>query len=107
MIFNFNLKKLPTLRVKDGFISSAKPQPSVFDQDGPPPAGIHTVMFTPTIQKQGTEAQITKWLPFCQSYAIVGTYAQTELGHGMNGIFYSVFCLEYFSLRHTQRNLCM
>lgn len=39
-------------------------------------------MVTPTIEKQGSEEQVAKWLPLCKSWAIIGTYAQTELGHG-------------------------
>jgi acyl-CoA oxidase len=39
-------------------------------------------MFIPTILGQATEEQKRKWLPLAKSYAIIGTYAQTELGHG-------------------------
>ena len=38
----------------------------------------------PTIDLMGTDAQRAKWLPLARSCAIVGTYAQTELGHGTN-----------------------
>ena len=31
---------------------------------------------------QGTEEQKAKWLPLAESNQIIGTYAQTELGHG-------------------------
>lgn len=36
----------------------------------------------PTIASQGTEEQINHWYPLAQSFQIIGTYAQTELGHG-------------------------
>ncbi|XP_048781303.2 peroxisomal acyl-coenzyme A oxidase 1-like [Ostrea edulis] len=44
--------------------------------------GVHSGMFTPTIEKQGTEDQKAKWLPLARDLKIIGTYAQTELGHG-------------------------
>ena len=39
-------------------------------------------MFIPTIEGQGTEEQKQALLPKCRSLEIIGTYAQTELGHG-------------------------
>ena len=36
------------------------------------------------LQSQGTPEQKAKWLPLAESYQIIGTYAQTELGHGNN-----------------------
>ena len=39
-------------------------------------------MFAPTLQGQGTEEQKQKWLGLANDYKILGTYAQTELGHG-------------------------
>lgn len=39
-------------------------------------------MFLPTIRSQGDDAQRDKWLPLGRAYKIIGTYAQTELGHG-------------------------
>lgn len=44
--------------------------------------GVHYVMFVPAIEKQGTPEQLAKWLPRSTSGSILGTYAQTELGHG-------------------------
>ncbi|OWF50076.1 peroxisomal acyl-coenzyme A oxidase 1-like [Mizuhopecten yessoensis] len=44
--------------------------------------GVHGFMFIPTIQKLGTEEQKRKWLPLAENLTIIGTYAQTELGHG-------------------------
>uniref|UniRef100_A0A670IFA0 Acyl-coenzyme A oxidase n=1 Tax=Podarcis muralis TaxID=64176 RepID=A0A670IFA0_PODMU len=41
------------------------------------PLGLHYSMFTPTLENQCTVAQREKWLPL-----IIGTYAQTEMGHG-------------------------
>eukprot|EP00475_Leptophrys_vorax_P021923 TRINITY_DN2979_c0_g1_i2.p1 TRINITY_DN2979_c0_g1~~TRINITY_DN2979_c0_g1_i2.p1 ORF type:complete len:685 (-),score=208.09 TRINITY_DN2979_c0_g1_i2:62-1846(-) len=46
------------------------------------PFGLHFSMFVPTIEGQGTKEQKEKWLPLCYTLAIIGTYAQTELGHG-------------------------
>ncbi|XP_067854919.1 peroxisomal acyl-coenzyme A oxidase 2-like isoform X2 [Heptranchias perlo] len=43
---------------------------------------VHNGVFMPTITGLGTDAQIAKWVPLAQDYQIIGTYAQTELGHG-------------------------
>ena len=40
-------------------------------------------MFIPAIERLATDEQKSKWLPLALSYQIIGTYAQTELGHGM------------------------
>ncbi|XP_040891679.1 peroxisomal acyl-coenzyme A oxidase 1 isoform X2 [Toxotes jaculatrix] len=44
--------------------------------------GLHFAMFTPTLYSQCDHQQARKWLPLADSFQIVGTYAQTELGHG-------------------------
>ena len=36
----------------------------------------------PTIQSQGTDEQREKWVPLIRDYRIIGSYAQTEMGHG-------------------------
>ncbi|XP_058021928.1 peroxisomal acyl-coenzyme A oxidase 1 isoform X2 [Ahaetulla prasina] len=46
------------------------------------PIDVHITMFVPTLQSQCTDAQKKKWLPLASRYQIIGTYAQTELGHG-------------------------
>ncbi|XP_061181287.1 peroxisomal acyl-coenzyme A oxidase 1-like [Saccostrea echinata] len=46
------------------------------------PIGLHTVMFIPTIEKQATKEQKERWLPLAESLKMIGTYAQTEMGHG-------------------------
>lgn len=48
----------------------------------PIPFALHSDMFIPTIIGQGTPEQVQKWLPLAENYQILGTYAQTELGHG-------------------------
>ncbi|XP_048673482.1 peroxisomal acyl-coenzyme A oxidase 1 isoform X2 [Caretta caretta] len=47
-----------------------------------PPLGLHFSMFTYTLQNQCTVAQQDKWLPATYGLQIIGTYAQTEMGHG-------------------------
>ncbi|PIN93877.1 hypothetical protein AB205_0163340, partial [Aquarana catesbeiana] len=42
---------------------------------------IHGV-FIRSLTALGTDQQIAKWLPLANNYQILGTYAQTELGHG-------------------------
>ncbi len=44
----------------------------------------HMGLFLPTILGQGTEEQIGWWLFRALNFQIVGSYAQTELGHGSN-----------------------
>ncbi|XP_055374432.1 probable peroxisomal acyl-coenzyme A oxidase 1 [Condylostylus longicornis] len=46
------------------------------------PLSVHYVMFLPTIMGQGTFEQQSKWLTRAWNCSIIGTYAQTELGHG-------------------------
>jgi len=40
-------------------------------------------MFVPTLLNQATDEQRAKWLIPALNHEIVGTYAQTELGHGI------------------------
>ncbi|XP_073206996.1 peroxisomal acyl-coenzyme A oxidase 2 isoform X3 [Lepidochelys kempii] len=42
---------------------------------------VHRV-FKNSILALGTDEQIAKWIPPADKYHIIGTYAQTELGHG-------------------------
>jgi len=46
------------------------------------PFGLHDSMFLPTIESQATEEQKAEWLPKAKRYEMIGTYAQTEMGHG-------------------------
>ena len=48
------------------------------------PAAVQMIMFIPTLETQATEEQKAKWLPKARNYEIIGTYAQTELGHGIS-----------------------
>ena len=41
-------------------------------------------MFIPALKGQATDEQQKKWLPLAYKQAIIGCYAQTELGHGSN-----------------------
>ncbi|CAG9796947.1 unnamed protein product [Diatraea saccharalis] len=43
---------------------------------------LHDGMFVATIIGQGTPEQQAEWLPKAENMQIIGTYAQTELGHG-------------------------
>jgi len=51
-------------------------------QDEPCGLDLHVGMFIPTLQGQGDAEQQKAWLPLCYNLSIIGTYAQTELGHG-------------------------
>ncbi|XP_045482305.1 probable peroxisomal acyl-coenzyme A oxidase 1 [Harmonia axyridis] len=46
------------------------------------PLTLHFVMFIPTLLGQGTLEQQGEWLNKAWNCQVVGTYAQTELGHG-------------------------
>jgi len=43
---------------------------------------LHFGMYMTTIMSQGSSEQINKWLPPAAQFVHIGTYAQTELGHG-------------------------
>uniref|UniRef100_A0A183DMK0 Acyl-CoA_ox_N domain-containing protein n=1 Tax=Gongylonema pulchrum TaxID=637853 RepID=A0A183DMK0_9BILA len=45
---------------------------------------LHYAMFIPTLQGQTDDDQLDYWLPLAVTRGIVGTYAQTELGHAMD-----------------------
>ncbi|XP_060076882.1 peroxisomal acyl-coenzyme A oxidase 1-like [Ylistrum balloti] len=45
---------------------------------------LHHSMFLPAIERLATEEQKERWLPLARRYQMIGTYAQTELGHGTN-----------------------
>ncbi len=47
------------------------------------PDGLHVGMFIPVIEGQGTPEQKLKWLSKASQHQIIGTYAQTEMGHGI------------------------
>ncbi|XP_055762534.1 peroxisomal acyl-coenzyme A oxidase 1-like isoform X2 [Salvelinus fontinalis] len=44
--------------------------------------GLHFVMFLPTLYTQCNKEQFKKWVPLAESFKALGTYAQTEMGHG-------------------------
>jgi len=46
------------------------------------PLALQFIMFVPSIMGQGSPEQQEKWLQKAMECSIVGTYAQTELGHG-------------------------
>lgn len=48
------------------------------------PLRLHLGMFIPMLESQCSDEQKAKWLRKAQNCEIVGTYAQTELGHGTN-----------------------
>ncbi|XP_063700828.1 probable peroxisomal acyl-coenzyme A oxidase 1 [Culicoides brevitarsis] len=46
------------------------------------PLSVHYVMFLPALMGHGTTMQQAEWMSKAWTCQIVGTYAQTELGHG-------------------------
>ncbi|XP_071032812.1 peroxisomal acyl-coenzyme A oxidase 1-like isoform X1 [Oncorhynchus clarkii lewisi] len=55
---------------------------SVFRRHHHEALGLHFVMFLPTLYTQCNKQQLKKWVPLAESFKALGTYAQTELGHG-------------------------
>lgn len=62
-------------------IRTCRPQGQINDSL---PSFLHDVAFVPTLKGQADEEQKEKWLEPALNYAIIGCYAQTELGHGSN-----------------------
>ncbi|XP_026319516.1 probable peroxisomal acyl-coenzyme A oxidase 1 [Hyposmocoma kahamanoa] len=46
------------------------------------PLGLHYIMFMPAILSQGDDDQKAYWISRAWNCSIIGSYAQTELGHG-------------------------
>ena len=46
--------------------------------------------FAIVLQVQSTPEQLEKWMPLIKKYKIVGTYAQTEMGHGKCAVYTTV-----------------
>ncbi|KAF8889619.1 acyl-CoA dehydrogenase/oxidase [Infundibulicybe gibba] len=46
------------------------------------PLGLHTSLFIGTLKLQASPEQLAYWLPLAKQGKIIGTYCQTELGHG-------------------------
>ncbi|KAE9532033.1 hypothetical protein AGLY_010235 [Aphis glycines] len=46
------------------------------------PFNVHSIMFLPSLIGQGTPEQQEEWVERAFNNSILGTYAQTELGHG-------------------------
>lgn len=44
--------------------------------------GVHFDMFIPAIMSMGTQQQQDEWLERAWNYKIIGSYVQTEIGHG-------------------------
>ena len=64
-----------------------------------PPIGLHLGMFVPSVNSQMTKEQMAKWEEPIENFRIIGTYAQTELGHGeliqsVWGLLFMVSCCE-------------
>jgi acyl-CoA oxidase len=48
------------------------------------PYTLHQTMFRQTLREQTSDEQRAYWLPRHQRWEIIGSYAQTEMGHGSN-----------------------
>jgi len=62
---------------------------------------LHEGMFIPALVGQMSEEQTKKWMPLCLNYCIIGTYAQTEMGHGINTFILLDFILDYSCLQYS------
>lgn len=45
---------------------------------------LHMSMFYTTVKEQASEEQQKHWMPLIESWKIIGSYGQSELGHGSN-----------------------
>jgi acyl-CoA oxidase len=43
---------------------------------------MHDGAFLPMLLGQSSDEQLQRWLPLVKSHHMIGSYAQTELGHG-------------------------
>lgn len=50
--------------------------------DRPEPLDLHLGMFLPTLLNQATPEQMDRFFTPAWNLQIIGTYAQTEMGHG-------------------------
>lgn len=71
---------------------------SILFTSSTPVIQLHLGMFTPTLEAQGTDKQQALWLPKARNFEIIGTYVQTEMGHGVP---YFQYHLPWLSLSHT------
>lgn len=46
------------------------------------PGSLHTGMFIPALENLAHAELKKKWMEKAYRYGIIGTYAQTEMGHG-------------------------
>ena len=51
-------------------------------QNGGITAGLHFIMFIDSLENFCTPEQLQKWLPAAKEMRILGSYTQTEIGHG-------------------------
>ncbi|XP_064375162.1 peroxisomal acyl-coenzyme A oxidase 2 isoform X4 [Dromaius novaehollandiae] len=71
---------------------------------------LHRI-FMRSISVLGSDKQVAKWIPLATEYQIIGTYAQTELGHGVYTEHTKDLCSEVVAWRHGKvsnphRGLC-
>ncbi|XP_022088710.1 peroxisomal acyl-coenzyme A oxidase 1-like isoform X1 [Acanthaster planci] len=74
------VKKLKELDIND--ITEAMWYRSAASFGNLPSMTLHESMFMHSVLSQATEEQQVEWLTKAQDHTILGTYAQTELGHG-------------------------
>ena len=60
-------------------VAAAKIMNELIDEPGA--LDMHSGMFIPTIMNEGNNEQKNYWLPLALDTKLIGTYAQTELGH--------------------------
>lgn len=66
---HYMLARIPSLYIKSSSV-------------GKPGIDLGLQMFIPTLLSQATPEQQAEWLPKAMGLKLIGTYAQTELGHG-------------------------
>ncbi|GAM26242.1 hypothetical protein SAMD00019534_094170 [Acytostelium subglobosum LB1] len=48
------------------------------------PLLLHDVVFVPCLRSLASDSQLKVWLPQALNYKMIGSYSQTEMGHGSN-----------------------
>ncbi|ELT88872.1 hypothetical protein CAPTEDRAFT_174217 [Capitella teleta] len=85
--YNASMKKAVYFMKKDQNGSFANEEESYFYRNEMfpnenPPIGLQYAMFIPTLESQTSPEQKQRWLKDAKNFKMLGTYAQTEIGHG-------------------------
>lgn len=78
----FSFHALPSLSTLLRRLCPCAAWPRCVHPDRPEPLDLHLGMFLPTLLNQATPEQMDRFFMPAWNLEIIGTYAQTEIGHG-------------------------